>query len=146
MKCEYCDNVVPNTATKCPSCGAAVMQQAASEPTGFPAPGTQSVFTPEESFKAKVVHLKPYYQDEFTKMFNSNGAYNGKWNWAAFCFSWIWAMSKGLVVQGIIMLVVSIVLAALSDGVASIAVPIYFGFRGNKLYYEKFVNQKDVYV
>lgn len=24
MKCEYCDNPVPNGATRCPSCGAAV--------------------------------------------------------------------------------------------------------------------------
>lgn len=24
MKCEYCDNTVPNGATRCPSCGAAI--------------------------------------------------------------------------------------------------------------------------
>ena len=27
MKCEYCDNPVPNGATRCPSCGAAVSPQ-----------------------------------------------------------------------------------------------------------------------
>ena len=26
MKCEYCDNPVPNGATRCPSCGATVIQ------------------------------------------------------------------------------------------------------------------------
>ena len=27
MKCEYCDNPVPNGATRCPSCGAAVYSE-----------------------------------------------------------------------------------------------------------------------
>lgn len=31
MKCEYCDNPVPNGATRCPSCGAAVFGE--SQPT-----------------------------------------------------------------------------------------------------------------
>lgn len=31
MKCEYCDNPVPNGVTRCPSCGAAVNFQAYGE-------------------------------------------------------------------------------------------------------------------
>ncbi len=32
MKCEYCDNPVPNGATRCPSCGATVSPQMMNEP------------------------------------------------------------------------------------------------------------------
>ena len=31
MKCEYCDNLVPNGVTRCPSCGAAVHPQMTNE-------------------------------------------------------------------------------------------------------------------
>lgn len=31
MKCEYCDNPVPNGVTRCPSCGAAVHPQMTNE-------------------------------------------------------------------------------------------------------------------
>ena len=32
MKCEYCDNPVPNGVTRCPSCGAVISFQITNEP------------------------------------------------------------------------------------------------------------------
>ncbi len=137
MKCQYCDNQVPNNAAKCPSCGAAV-QQVTNTPVGQSS-AEQSVLSSDEAFKAKIAYVSPYYQAEFTKMYDSKGAYKGKFNLAAFFFSWIWCFTKGLAVQGIIMFV----LACISYGLIS---GILAGIRGNKMFYEKFINEKNVYL
>jgi len=139
MKCEYCDNPVPNELTKCPSCGAAVTQQTSSlNPSG----SAKAVFSEEEAFRAKIGHFKPYYQNEFAKMFNSKGIDNGGWNWWGFLFSWAWGFSKGLIVPSIIMAV----LTFSTLGAGAMIGAIYFGIRGNKLYYEKAINQKDLHI
>lgn len=36
-----------------------------------------------------------YYQEEFTKMNDTDGSYKGKWNWWTFFFTWIWCFYKG---------------------------------------------------
>ena len=40
--------------------------------------------------------LSLYYRDEFDKIYESNEKYKGKWNWAAFFFGPIWALTKGV--------------------------------------------------
>ena len=139
MKCEYCENQIPNNSTKCPSCGAAVTQQTSN---AYQSVSTKGVFTEEDAFRARIGHYKPYYQTIFTKMFNSKGTDNGGWNWWAFLFGWIWGFSKGIMVPSIIMLVVTII----TSGTGAFVGWIYFGIRGNKLYYEKCINQKDLYI
>ncbi len=41
-------------------------------------------------------YLPQYYQDEFTKIEESNEKYMGKFNWFAFFFTGLWGLSKGL--------------------------------------------------
>ena len=147
MKCEYCDNEVPAGSAKCPACGAAAKLPPPTPVAQFVSDTSTASqgATSADAFKAKIAYVPPYYQEEFTKISNSNGAYNGKWNWAAFFFSWIWGFTKGLVIQSIVALVVAAVLASFTMGFGGIAVSIWFATRGNKMYYEKLVNQKDVY-
>ncbi|NTU50189.1 MAG: hypothetical protein HGA87_04780 [Desulfobulbaceae bacterium] len=82
--------------------------------------------------------LPMYYQQEFKKILDSTETYTGKWNWAAFLFSGLWALSKGLWVSFIVALAASI----FTYGIAGLVYCIVIGFRGNYLYYQKFVKYK----
>lgn len=76
-------------------------------------------------------YLKPYYQQEFAKIRDSREAYKGKWNWAAFFWSWIWAFSKGLWMMALIVIGGTL----LTEGLLGFIFCIFMGFRGNYLYY-----------
>lgn len=77
------------------------------------------------------LHLKLYYQEEFSKIQDSNETYKGKWNWAAFLFGFFWLLSKGLWLTAII----GIILSLSTRGLLGIVAVIFIGFRGNYLYY-----------
>jgi len=89
--------------------------------------------------------LDEYYQAEFTKIHESNGAYKGKWNWWAFFLTWIWCFHKGCWLIGILsMLTLSVVLYRyeLSPGVnlginasTGILWNLLLGWRGTWIYY-----------
>jgi len=87
----------------------------------------------------KLAGLKPYWQTELTKIHESNGNYKGKVNLPAICFGVFWAFTKGLVVNGIIMLLISISIALFVPFIPGIIVGVYYGIRGNWLVYEKIV-------
>lgn len=55
MKCEYCDNEVPQGSTRCPSCGAAVKAEAATPA----APAVQSSGQPFVAPVVNVVNMQP---------------------------------------------------------------------------------------
>jgi len=84
--------------------------------------------------------LPPYYQREFSQIYNSNEKYKGRFNWAAFLFGPLWALSKGLVLNAVI----AIVLCIISGGVLGIPVCLVYGSRGNYFYYSLFVNNKQL--
>ena len=75
--------------------------------------------------------LSPYYQQQFSKIEESNEFYKGKFNWAAFLLGFIWAFSKGLWLSAVVSLIVSIVTA----GIGGLVYWFIFGFRGNYMYY-----------
>lgn len=104
-----------------------------------PAPPRQ---TPKEDTKASdfppLPSLPPYYQQEFRRIWESDETYKGKWNWAAFCFGWVWALTKGLWVPALVCVVVSVPLG----GYPWILFIIYFGVRGNYLYYKRLVKKE----
>ena len=83
-------------------------------------------------------YLAPYWQNEFKRIHESKETYNGKWNWCAFFFSWIWAFTKGLWILAI----ASLVLDFITYGVLWIVLSVYFGIRGNKLYYNLIVKKQ----
>ncbi|MHB8065119.1 MAG: DUF2628 domain-containing protein [Ruminiclostridium sp.] len=113
--------------------------------------------------------LPSYYHQEFIKILKSNGIYEGKFNWAAFFFSWIWILTKGLWLLFIsyICIIVPLCLVAetIKDNVLSatifssgsiilasifitflpyiIAGAIY-GNNGNYWYYKTYINRRRV--
>ena len=40
--------------------------------------------------------VPPQYHEEFRKIWESGETYKGKWNWTAFLFGTLWAVTKGL--------------------------------------------------
>lgn len=82
--------------------------------------------------------LSPYYQEEFQKIYNSNGSYKGKFNGCAFLFSMIWAFTKGCWLSAVVCLLASL----LTAGTLGFVYWFIFGFRGNYMYYCSFVNGK----
>jgi hypothetical protein len=85
--------------------------------------------------------LSPYYQKEFKKIHESGESYKGKWNWAAFLFGAIWALTKGAWLSAIIALVV----ALLTGGVGGVVYWFVFGMRGNYIYYTLHVKKKQLF-
>ena len=93
-------------------------------------------------------NLSKYYQEEFKKIQDSGGAYKGKFNVAAFLFSFIWALTKGLWLSAIIELIVVVLSSILSPPLGWILAIIFwflFGFRGNWIYYNERVENKQIF-
>ena len=75
----------------------------------------------------KWMHLSPYYQQEFQKIYNSGEMYKGKFNWAAFSWSIFWSMSKGLGLNALVVFILCMICPPLGW--------ILCGSRGNWVYY-----------
>jgi len=86
----------------------------------------------QQEFDDKIIGLKPKYQDQFRKIFESSENFKGNFNWMAFLFGIIWCLSKGLWLVSL----VSILISVFTGGIGGIFVWFYFGFRGNYLYYK----------
>ncbi len=84
--------------------------------------------------------LPQYYQDEFKKIYESNEIYKGKWNWAAFFFGPIWALTKGIWVAPLIDIVASIA----TMGIAGVIYWLIFAVRGNYMYYSYVTKNKQL--
>jgi hypothetical protein len=84
--------------------------------------------------------LSQYYQDEFKKIYESGESYKGKWNWAAFFFGAIWALTKGVWLAPVICIVASI----FTYSIAGIIYWFIFGARGNYMYYCAYVKKKQL--
>ena len=80
-------------------------------------------------------HFPTYYQDEFRQIYESKEQYTGKWNWAAFLFGTIWALTKGLWGAA----VVSLVAGFATGGLGFLVYWVIFGARGNYIYYSSAV-------
>lgn len=85
-------------------------------------------------------YLSDYYQDEFNKITEYEEAYKGKWNWAAFLFGGLWALTKGLWLSAVVCIVLNII----TSGIASFVYCVIYGFRGNYMYYNKIVKNKQI--
>lgn len=112
-----------------------------SPPSPFPTPVPSPV--PRASFPASAPPivfsgLPLYYQEEFGKILSSNESYKGKWNWAAFFFTMIWALTKGVWLAPLVWFMVFWAVVIFSCGAGYVLVPllwILFGLRGNYMYY-----------
>ncbi len=84
--------------------------------------------------------LSPYWQMEFQQIYNSGEMYKGRWNWCAFLFGCFWAFSKGCWLAGL----VSILVSACTAGIGGVVFWFIFGSRGNYMYYNSFVKNKQI--
>lgn len=84
--------------------------------------------------------LPECYQEEFKKIYESKGSYSGKWNWAAFWFGPIWALTKGLWLSPIICFVAAI----FTYGIGGIIYGFIFGARGNYMYYSLYTKNEQL--
>lgn len=149
-KCPLCGGSVEENAKECQYCGASLLTdesgQQAKEKAGEKAgekepeskqedPGQRDSYASDDP-KHPYSYLPPYYQEEFEKMDESRGAYKGKWNWAAFLFSWIWGFTKGLWTLSLIALFISLLLNRMGWDEFGLALMLLWGVRGNYFYYQ----------
>jgi len=84
--------------------------------------------------------LPEYYQNEFFLFTNTEG-YEGKWNWAAFFFSWIWALSKGIMGIPLLLMIIGLILGSFTYGITGILVFVVMGLKGNKIYFDHYMKK-----
>jgi zinc-ribbon domain/Protein of unknown function (DUF2628) len=113
--CTTCGKPMGDPARFCPDCGA------------------QQV-TPLQS---QMIPFRPvystYYEQQFTRIKQSGEVYKGQWNWVAFLFGPIWALTKGLWAPAFVCFLASVV----TYGLAGVVYWFIFGARGNWMYYNK---------
>ena len=126
--CRACGTAQPPRVMFCSKCGASQNQS--------PATARSNTAFSAEDFGG----FAPYYQQEFSQIKSSGEAYKGKWNWAAFCFSGIWALTKGLWLPTLICFIGAI----FTGGIVGVAYWFIFGARGNYMYYCKEIKHRDI--
>jgi RNA polymerase subunit RPABC4/transcription elongation factor Spt4 len=140
MFCRNCGNEVVERAEICLKCGAKPL-------SGFGFCQTCGAVTSQQQeicikcgvrLKSAAVGsatntdfsgLSEYYQLEFQQIGDSKESYKGKWNWAAFFFGPIWALTKGVWLPAVIDL------ALCWTFFVPFAYWFVFGARGNYMYY-----------
>lgn len=93
-----------------------------------------------EAVNLDFTSLPLFYQEEFTKIYNSNESYKGKFNFWAFFWGAIWALTKGVWLAA----VVSFIASLLTSGVLGVAYWFVYGFRGTYMYYCAYVKNKQI--
>ena len=141
-KCPLCGGSIEENAKECQYCGASLL----TDESGQEAREKEPEFKEEEKGqgdsyadadpKSPYSYLPPYYQEEFETMDKSHGAYKGKWNWAAFFFSWIWGFTKGLWTLSLITLFLSLLFNRMGWDALSLPLALVWGVRGNYFYYQ----------
>jgi hypothetical protein len=131
VKCGKCGAAVPVDQGLCSKCNPLAHRPAA----GSVLPSTLSV--PQTGNSDSFRSVSQYYQEDFAKM-QANSGCEGKWNWAAFFWGGLWALTKGLWGQVLLCLVILIITAPIG-GLPALLLWFYFGARGNSTFYKKVV-------
>jgi len=149
--CNACGTSTETGAHFCSKCGSALTRSACGACGAVQAEGSQfcskcgasqsqGPATSQPSTAELFAGFSPYYQREFTQIKSSGEAYKGKWNWAAFLFGGIWALTKGLWLPTLICFVGAI----FTGGIVGVGYWFVFGARGNYMYYCKEIKHRDL--
>lgn len=134
--CSNCGNQIKEGNKFCSSCGTS-----SSDDSNFSYDQSSAIAVDRGVYRTaenKFSHLSAYYQEQFSKISESGEVYTGKWNWAAFLFGAIWALSKGLWLPALIAIVGSM----FTYGIVGLIYCILFAIRGNYMYYNLVAKQK----
>jgi ribosomal protein L40E len=135
ITCRKCNTSISMNDAFCGICGEP-------NPVGSASPGTTAWHGNYTKDPNTIPGLSYYYVNEFLLIKESRERYQGKWNWAAFFWSWIWAFTKGMSVLGWVGLLAALFLGAISYGFLGIVLSVYFGARGNYIYYKHLVKNE----
>ena len=131
---NFCQDCGVETSVKqelCTSCGVRLRVHTVSNSPFGNVKGSGSMNTDFSS-----PNLSEYYQEEFNKILKSNEEYKGKFNWASFFFGTIWALTKGAWLNAL----VAFLVVVFTNGLLGIPMSIYYGFRGNYIYYKVYTS------
>lgn len=116
-----------------------------SSPGVAAAPQTQYYAQPTAGYR--FAGLSPYYQQEFSQIAASGELYKGRWNWAAFFFGGLWALTKGAWATFLVTFAINLVVIGVTCGWGSPIIfvfPIIYGLRGNYIYYNVAAKNKQI--
>jgi hypothetical protein len=132
-KCPTCGASIDLNAAECKYCGEAIAMQTPQYQSPQAQPANN--YAQNNYAQGKFMNMKLYFQQEFSKISDSNESYKGKWNWPAFFFSPIWGFTKGLWALSLISLGASMLLLAMDISFLGFGISIFWGLRGNYCYY-----------
>ncbi|WP_298836923.1 DUF2628 domain-containing protein [Clostridium sp.] len=138
QKCPACGASIDLNATECKYCGEAITAKAPQ----YKVPQQQSINNNAQNSYSQNNYIKPYYQQEFQKISDSNEVYKGKWNWCSFLFTWIWAFTKGLWGLALVTLGINILLSSVKLTWLALVISVLWGLKGNYWYYNLEKNKK----
>jgi len=117
-QCQDCGAATTPNQEVCVKCGVRLKTLLATDERGVP-------------IEPDFLGVSEYYRREFVKIHETNEAYKGKWNWAAFFFGPLWALTKGVWLAPVICFVAAMV----TWGIGGMVYWFIFGARGNYMYY-----------
>ena len=163
MQCTKCSRDIPDSSAFCKYCGteqeAKIDSTSDDKPRETKTSATTSTsasssadnkgFTGEKEGRrylngVDITAEDPYWQQEFRKIYTSNGTYKGKFNLAAFLAGAFWPFAKGMPVVGLIWAGAAI-LASFLAGIGWIIVWIVAGMRANYIRYMYVIEQEQLY-
>lgn len=137
---EYCQECGSKTSEKqelCVKCGCRLKSMSSSSGSFTSSIGSFVNSTLEGSgdLNLDFSSLPAYYQKEFKKIYDSNESYKGSFNVWGLLFGIFWALYHGLWLSAIVCFIVSCCTA----GVGGVIYWFIYAFRGNYIYYCKYV-------
>lgn len=152
--CNECGAMLQEGETVCRRCGTPVEGQAVEKVQPQLQPQLQEVSeqTAIQPYQQAPIQnvtlfndLKPYYREEFSKIYEGNGSYRGKFNMAAFLLWGSWYLTHLGGLKGIMMLVCWIVLlvtAPVGVGILGLlGVGVIAGVNSTSQYYIKYMQK-----
>lgn len=148
--CNECGAMLQEGETVCRRCGTPVGGQAVEQvQPQLQEVSEQTSIQPYQQAQIQSVtlfnELKPYYREEFSKIYEGNGTYRGKFNMAAFLLWGPWYLTHLGGLKGIMMLVCWIVLlvtAPVGVGILGLlVVGLSEGINGTSQYYTKYMKK-----